>query len=351
MLGYRRVGRAIPLDPPGSAKRSLECWPLCVPRWKKEVPLHTPRSLRSLAVPQLPPPETERFYRIWFALLHYVNAQRHLVPAFPATWEEATQEASLPLDAVQPLRDALWAEDALREQFIADNPTGLPTADLALVTSWQHRVAGPFYIFRYLQQHTLFLSATSPAQAYGVLGLVSPIEEIVGPVLPVYAEAVLLPFGQQIIYDSLLAPYDIVFGPGIRRDLRQTYRDLLERHGVITSLPWAPRPLDLEEARAGIAARNARVLAAFRRELGHAGLTSAKAEAHGATIHNFAQSLLLGQTPPRGLLDLRPTDLSAYLRTRRDNDALISLRRFVRFLVRTERLDAERAEALRTLLR
>jgi hypothetical protein len=337
--------------PHGSAERSLECWLLRVQRWKEEVPLHTRHTLHSLAMPQLPPPETERFYRIWFALLHYVNAQRHLVPAFPATWEEATEEASMPVDAVQPLRDTLWAEDALRERFITDNPTGLPTADLALVASWQHRVAGPFYIFRYLKKHTLFLSATSPAQAYGVLGLVSPIEEIVGPVLPVYAEAVLLPFGQQIIYDSLLAPYDIVFGPGIRRDLQQTYRDLLERHGVITRLPWAPRPMDREEARAGIVARNARVLAAFRRELGHAGLTPNKAEAHCATIHDFAQTMLVGQTSPRGLLDLRPTDLSAYLRTRRDRDALISLRRFVRFLVKTERLDAERAGALRTLLR
>ena len=138
----------------------MTCWPVRVQRWKEEVPLH---SLHSLAVPQLPPPETERFYRIWVALLHYVNAQRHLVPAFPATWEEATEEASVPLDAVQPLRDALWAEDTLRERFIADNPTGLPTADLALVASWQHRVAGPFYIFRYLKKHTLFLSATSPA--------------------------------------------------------------------------------------------------------------------------------------------------------------------------------------------
>jgi hypothetical protein len=313
----------------------------------EELPLHT---LRSIAVPQLPPPETERFYRIWFALLHYVNAQRHLVPAFPATWEEATEEGSMPLDVVQPLRDALWAEDALREHFIADNPTELPTADLALVASWQHRVAGPFYIFRYLKKHTLFLSATSPAHVYGVLGLVSSIEEIVGPVLPVYAEAVLLPFGQRIIYDSLLAPYDIFFGPGIRRDLQQIYLDLLERHGVITKLPWAPRPKESEAARAAIAPCNARVLAAFRRELSRVGLTPAKAAAHCATVHDLARTMLLDQIPPRGLLDLQPTDLSAYLRTRRDSDALISLRRFVRFLVNTERLDAERAEALRTLL-
>jgi hypothetical protein len=29
---------------------------------------------------RLAPQETERFYRIWFALLHYVNEQLHLVP-------------------------------------------------------------------------------------------------------------------------------------------------------------------------------------------------------------------------------------------------------------------------------
>src|SRR5260221_408482 len=32
----------------------------------------------------LSPQETERFYRIWFPLLHYVNTQLQLVPAFPA---------------------------------------------------------------------------------------------------------------------------------------------------------------------------------------------------------------------------------------------------------------------------
>jgi hypothetical protein len=109
-----------------------------------------------------------------------------------------------------------------------------------------------------------------------------------------------------------------------------------------------PEPIG---GRGGERARNTRVLTAFRRELGHAGLTPTKAQAHCATIHDLAQTTLLGQTPPRGLLDLRPTDLSAYLRTRRDSDVLISLRRFVRFLVRTERLGDERAEALRTLLK
>ena len=43
---------------------------------------------------QLPPEQTARFYRIWLTLLHYVNEQLHLVPAFPASEE---RNALLPL--------------------------------------------------------------------------------------------------------------------------------------------------------------------------------------------------------------------------------------------------------------
>src|SRR5512135_2532547 len=100
---------------------------------------------------RLSPQETERFYRIWFAVLHYVNAQMHLVPAFPATPGVETVSTEVTLQ----LRDALWANDALREQFIADNPAQLSAADLAVVASWQYRVAGPFYIFRSLQHYTI----------------------------------------------------------------------------------------------------------------------------------------------------------------------------------------------------
>jgi hypothetical protein len=123
--------------------------------------------------------DTERFYRIWFALLHSVNEQRRLVSSFPATRQQ------VPLSTVKTLRDALWADDALRQEFLATNPAGLPLADLQVVANWQHRVAGTLFIFRYLKKHTIFLSSTEPVHAYGVLGLVSPIEELAGPSLPV----------------------------------------------------------------------------------------------------------------------------------------------------------------------
>jgi hypothetical protein len=71
---------------------------------------------------QLPPEQTVRFYRIWLALLRYVNEQVHLVPAFPVSEERGKL---LPLSDELQLRNALWADDMLRERFISANPAGL----------------------------------------------------------------------------------------------------------------------------------------------------------------------------------------------------------------------------------
>jgi len=92
---------------------------------------------------QLPPEQVKRFYYIWFELLHYVHEQRHLAPNFPDT---PTAMSISPDDALQ-LRNTLWADDVLRESFIATNPVGLSSPDLALVASWKYRVDGKFLSF------------------------------------------------------------------------------------------------------------------------------------------------------------------------------------------------------------
>src|SRR6266849_9221205 len=192
---------------------------------------------------RLLPQETERFYRIWFALLHYVNKQLHLVPAFPASPGE--QDVS-PEDTIQ-VRDALWANDALREQFVTENPAQLPAVDLALVASWQYRLAGSFYIFRSLQNYTIFLSTTTPAHAYGVLGLVSTIEETVPLPLPVYTQAVLLPFEHHIMYDSLFTSYNVLFGQDTARICRSSIAISRSAKGSLPvccrKIRWHARPI------------------------------------------------------------------------------------------------------------
>ena len=226
---------------------------------------------------QLPPEQTARFYRIWLALLHYVNEQQYLVPAFPASEE---RNGLLPLADELRLRNALWADDGLRERFISANPAGLSSADLAVVASWRYRRAGSFYIVRALKKYTVFLSEDIPPRAYGVLGLSTPIEELARGPLPVLAQTVLLPFEGRIIYDGLLQWYAVVFGPGVRSRLNAEYRNAQEREGVITTLEPANLPADPQERRTAVLARNTKIVQAFRKDLSSKGLSPKTVEQH-----------------------------------------------------------------------
>lgn len=290
--------------------------------------------------------ETQRFYTIWFPLLHYVNQQQELVPEFPSEYRDAGVE---PQTAIT-LRDALWANDSLRERFIAENPANLSAEDLALVDSWQHRVAGDFYIFRYLKKHTVFLSFESPMRAFGVLGLVSPIEEIIGPYLPLLIKTVLLPFEDRIIYDSLFSSYPIHFGGGIRRSLKEGYNHIQEREGIITALPPYAERSEPAVEKQHVQKKNKKLLTAFQKDLGKSGLSIKMMEEHTTTIAAFAD-FLLTQTLPGYLLDTDRVQIAAYLETTSGKVNIVSFKRFARFLRDTDRVYYEDAEELLDFLK
>ena len=83
--------------------------------------------------------EVERFYTIWFPLLHFVNQHRKVVPSFPKEW----RNANVSPEVAVPIRNALWEDDTLREAFIGENPARLSIDDLALVGSWKDRISDP----------------------------------------------------------------------------------------------------------------------------------------------------------------------------------------------------------------
>ncbi len=287
--------------------------------------------------------EIERFYGIWLPLLHYVNVQRKLVAHVPLV---PGAETISPEDAGR-LRKALWEDDALREGFIAENPARLSDADLEMVASWRYRVAGRFYILRYLKKHAVFLTEQDPPQAYGVLGLVSPIQEVIPIPPPVLVDAVLLPFEDRIIYDSLLMPYRLMFGAGIRRSLNEAYRRVQEQGGVTTTL----QPLSAEAIQQAIGGGNQKILAAFRKDLLAAGLSPKMVEEHTGNIARFVDAYWSTPKQSRSLLELDTDSLQQYLRRQGRSVNWVSFRRLVRFLRDTNRIDWDQAEAMQRLLK
>lgn len=169
-------------------------------------------------------------------------------------------------------------------------------------------------------------------------------------------QAVLLPFGNTIICDGLLARSNVTFGSGIRQRLNLVYRDAHERGDVITSLPPQRKPRTVVEARTQVQARNVRLLQAFRGDLYKSGLSPKTVERHVSNVATFAGSSLQELDPPRLLVDITTRDLEAYLgRTRQSvaeqSGMATSFTRFVRFLSSSERLDADAAWDFQDFLR
>jgi hypothetical protein len=182
----------------------------------------------------LAPEEAALFYRAWGALLTWVNDQRNIVPRFARPRPDRPIAPAI----VNQVRKVVWADDALRERFIAEGAADLSAAERALIASWQHRVSGQFVILKHLQKHSIF----SGKGMYAVRGLYSPFAEMF-PYVPTFVTAVLLPFHNVITTDGLLEspPMQISFGGGARRMFNAEYSAARAASDVRTCLPWRAR--------------------------------------------------------------------------------------------------------------
>jgi hypothetical protein len=195
----------------------------------------------------LPPHELKLFFKLHRALMFFVNQRLKAVPDDIAS---ADAFAALSPQVRLKVRDAFLNHTDLIQLFVDENPANLNEDELDIVRSWRHLVHGKFYVFRELAKYTVFLSTTSPAIAYGVLALSQPFEELIGPYLPVLTQTVLLPFKGVVVYDGLMSSYNISFGPGIRRNLNQDFKEAKARHGIVTSLPMSDEPLPVKAPKA-----------------------------------------------------------------------------------------------------
>jgi hypothetical protein len=174
------------------------------------------------------------FYKLFPALMFYTNQKLKIVDEMASEFEAYL---AVPGELRLQVRDALYAHRDVIDEFIRENPDSLTSDELNIVAGWKRAVVGTFYIFRYLKSYTVFLDDREPPKAYGVLAIADPLEDLLGPNLPILTKAVLLPFRGKIIYDGLLSPFRVLFGPGIRRSTIESYKKAKAAMGIITSLP------------------------------------------------------------------------------------------------------------------
>jgi hypothetical protein len=172
------------------------------------------------------------FYTLMWSLQFFVKQRVKIAPELETLEEYKTCATDVKLK----VREALYENIDLINAFIQANPEGLSEDMLAIIASWKHFVAGNFYIERYLKKYTVFISSDN--NVYAVLGLYDAFEDLFHRSrLPMYVKAVLLPFKDTIIYDSLLQGYNVFFGHGIASNLKETYLAAKQNDRIIERLP------------------------------------------------------------------------------------------------------------------
>jgi hypothetical protein len=173
--------------------------------------------------------DAELFFNLMWSLQSYVNLKLGILP------EIETLEAYKRLPSSQKLevRDALYDNIELIDTYLVDNPHDLVENELEIIKSWKKFVRRDFFIERLLKKYAVFIGGD---KVYGVSALLEPLEDVLPHItLPYYAKAVLLPFKGEIIYDGLLQGYNVIFGSGIKFELKETYMAAKQNGQIIES--------------------------------------------------------------------------------------------------------------------
>lgn len=178
---------------------------------------------------KLSEPDTKLFFELMWALQFYVNQKLKIHDV-----KRIDDYADSTAGQKATVREALYSNIELIDSFVQENPQNCSTANLAIISAWKQFIRGSFFIERLLKKYAVFIQEKN---VYGVLGLSQSIDQLIDPTdMPVYVDAVLLPFKGKIIYDGLMGFQNIYFGGGIRRSLKETYMRAKQNNQIIDNL-------------------------------------------------------------------------------------------------------------------
>ncbi len=164
-------------------------------------------------------------------LQFFVNEKLDVLPEIE-TFEEYLKVST---EEKYKVRNALFKNVALMDDFIDENPQDFPMKELAIVSKWKKFIEGDFFIERYLKNHAVFISVDE--EVYAVCGLTESLLDYFPKfVLPVQLKAILLPFQNKIVIDGFFVQYRLIFGSGIKKELKEIYNKAKSADKIIKNL-------------------------------------------------------------------------------------------------------------------
>lgn len=175
--------------------------------------------------------EAELFFELTWALQFFVNRKRKIIPDIHSVEEYK----GLPQEEMIMVREALYDSPHLIDVYVAENPDNFDNEKLDIIKEWGNFIYDDFHIERYLKNYAAFIGANG--NVYAVLALHQGFDEMFPKkFLPRYVKAVLLPFKGRVIYDGIMQSYNVHFGGGIKRSLKESYLRAKQNEKIIHTL-------------------------------------------------------------------------------------------------------------------
>jgi hypothetical protein len=175
--------------------------------------------------------EAELFFELTWALQFFVNRKKEVIPGIHSVQDFK----KLPEERRFQVREALYESPELIDAYVAENPDEFDNEKLDIIKQWKDFIDDDFYIERYLKNYAIFIGANG--KVYAVLALHKDFDAMFPRnYLPMYVKAVLLPFKGRVIYDSFLQSYNVHFGGGMKRSLKETYMRAKQNEKIIHTL-------------------------------------------------------------------------------------------------------------------
>lgn len=157
--------------------------------------------------------DVELFYKLYFGILEFTNRKYHVVPGLKI-YDAKKLDPRILVDVI----DEFWnKKDSILMEFAFANPFKFNDEEMKIVRDFRKGIRDLFIIVKYEEEYTTFLSKNN---LYMVKGITCNIDEIIpNEELPVPAITTVLPFKDQIVFDSVLTAQAIKIGVNMRENI------------------------------------------------------------------------------------------------------------------------------------
>lgn len=157
--------------------------------------------------------DVDLFYKLYFGILEFTNRKYHVVPGLKI-YDAKKLDPRILVDVI----DKFWnKKDSILMEFAFANPFKFNDEEMKIVRDFRKGIRDLFIIVKYEEEYTTFLSKDN---LYMVKGINCNIDEIIpNKDLPVPAKTTILPFKDQIVFDSVLTAQAIKISTNMRENI------------------------------------------------------------------------------------------------------------------------------------